>query len=111
MPLDMRILESRDPDGRLAEAIKHGRKVNSSDYEALVTHSKKYLQARDDEAGVGADFEYIKPQKKHSVGTPKMMVKKSQTERPPRPATITETRQQELDAKAAKRRAKRQKRK
>ena len=52
MPLDMRILESRDPDGRLAEAIKHGRKVNSSDYDALVTHSKKYLQPKDGDLAV-----------------------------------------------------------
>jgi hypothetical protein len=43
MPLNMRILESRDPDGRIVESIIKGEKVRSSDYSALCTHSKSIL--------------------------------------------------------------------
>lgn len=113
MPLDMRILESRDPDGRLVEAIKHGRKVNSSDFDALATLSKKYLSKNDaDLDGAGAQFDYIKGGRKGGnkpMGT--VFVKKTRAERPPRPPSTSQTRQQEMDAKTAKRRAKRQKKK
>jgi hypothetical protein len=99
MPLDMRILESRDPDGRIAEAIKRGQKVNSSDYSALAKHSKKYLSPEDAAAEQDTRI-YYAVQSRTTKDAPVVKIQK--------PKDKAQPRQEALSAKTAKRRQKRQ---
>jgi hypothetical protein len=120
MPLDLSILKSRDPDGRIAQAIKKGEKVKSSDYDALVAHSSKFLGSGTTNTGedAGAAFARIKTQntsankgittKEHSGYSFNVKNKRAHISRPP---STTLERQQDIDDKVAKRRAKRLKRK
>ena len=112
--MDMRILESRDPDGRLAERIQKGGKVKESDYDALVTLSSKYLgkaSSGDDHV----DIQYTKAPRKEKTYSNSFNPRVS---KPPSNArqnlqnTIVKTQKlaDELESKTAKRRERRQKR-
>lgn len=115
-PLDMRILESRDPDGRIAEAIMHGSRVKETDYEALVTHSERFLGPRiGSEDGEQVDLHYSLGGGKRTSTRERRVAglrswKATRTEIFRRRRDQIEARQQQLEDRTAKRRAKRHKR-
>lgn len=113
MPLNLSVLKSKDPDGRIAEDILKGHQVRPKDYESVVKQSARVLGTQEADQG----YTMYWGVKRKSDEERKLEVKQIEERRLHKKAEFdakvakTRSRQQTEEDKTAKRRLKRQKRK